>query len=149
MATFQKVHLLTMVLIKPQDAKYYLSLGLTLVVKHQGLEVIRGNQNTPQMHNFLNLKDHQYFVPINRRNRFLKYLAGQVFIGYFLGGIFGLLAAMFTFILVGNLSWSMLGLLSPFLLVTGVSSLIGFRIAHIARQRITRSLIKYHRRQRS
>lgn len=131
--------------INPKDAKYYLSLGLTLVVKHQGQEVIRGNQTNSQMATFLNLKDHEYFIPINRKHRFLKYLTGQIFIGYFLGYIFGLLGLMFALILLSNLSLNIAGHLSPFLLITGITSFSGFKIATRARKRITKSLNKKKR----
>lgn len=140
----KKTHLNTMAPINPKDAKYYLSLGLTLIIKKEGVEIMRSKESdNPQILNFLNLKDHEYFIPINRRHKFLKYLAGQVFMGYFLGHMFALLGGMFLLILIFNLSLKTGLALTPFLIVTSITSLLGFKMASRARKRITKSLSKY------
>jgi hypothetical protein len=131
--------------IHAREAKYYLSLGLTLVVKHQGQEVIRGNLSNPQINNFLNLPNHEYFLPINRKHRFLKYLTGQVVVGYMLGAAFSLIGLMFLSILVLSFSWPLLGQLAPFLLLTATAGVMGFKMATVARKRITKSLNKKRR----
>lgn len=79
-----------------KDIIYAWNLNLPVIIFKEGKEVCRGTKiNNPEMENLLGLMDHTYFVPLAQKNKLLKYLTGQLFIGILCGYVFSVVSFLF------------------------------------------------------
>lgn len=128
-----------MVELSYKDARRFYEHDFKIYVHKDGKLISSGTKSEVDLSiYFSKASGCNFYIKRSRTNRFLKYLAGQVFIGYYLMASFGLIALLFNFMFISTLALQLI----PFSLGTSLVSFMGYKMAFNARKRITKSLNK-------
>ncbi len=128
-----------MVELSYKDARRFYENNFKIFIHKEGQLVTSGTKSEVDLSvYFSKTSGCTFYVKRSKTHRFLKYLAGQVFIGYYLMASFGLISLLFTFMLLSTFATPLI----PFSVGTAMVSFMGYKIAIKARKRITKSLNK-------
>lgn len=128
--------------VKPKTAQYLYHTYFSLVVKKGDEIIAEGNiHSCPEILTHLEDNTCSFFVRRNRKKRFISYLQGKIFIGFYLGLSFGLISGIiFSLMIFMPLKSSLIA--SPVLAITTLTSFVGFKISITCLHRLKKSYAK-------
>ena len=126
-----------------RSAQYAYFTGLKVDFYKNRIKVASGSViSHPELQDLLEDSEVSYFITINKKHRFLKYLTGQIFMGYFLTYNFGAIGVAMGMLNIWLIYQTSQLLLLPLCILPISVAYFGYKMATKARRRLSKSLNK-------